>query len=214
MLGGLTVALVAGCGELDTNVVGAPPEGFVPRVVESGPTAGYPTEPPGGFGGEEGDVIQNMVFSGFFSEDPVAGGVHQLEYRDGISFQDVREIGGYSHLLLNIGAEWCKPCRVEAVVLRGLYPSWAERGGYVLGVINQNQDYDSAGRFEVESWSRQYETPYTLVHDPEGYVAATLNPSTVPLNIVIDLETMEILRSKAGEDAETLTYFESLLGPR
>lgn len=204
--------LTAACGgELGTNLVGAPPEGYVVRTSTGADTTeGYPKGP---YGGSEGETLPNMAFSGFFTSDQVEGGVHQQDYLEGITLEGIRDVEGYTHLLLTVGAEWCKPCREEAITLRNLYPDWQARGGFILGVITQDKSYNAAGRSVVEAWSRRFQTPYSLVHDPEGYITTTLNPSTVPVNLVVDLRTMTVLRARVGEDADTFVFFESLLQP-
>ncbi len=201
--------LAAGCGD---NLVGSPPPGFDPRVPPTAPEViGYPEEPPEGYGGSEGQVLPDMRFSGFFVETPSP--VEGLPYRDDIRLSDIRALEGYTHLLLNVAAEWCKPCREEADILPAFFESWAPRGGFLLGVINQDRLYNSADRRAVEGWARRYASNYPLAHDPEGWVASLLDPSTVPINLVVDLRTMRVLRARVGEDPDTFRFFDSLLAP-
>ncbi|MEO1230959.1 MAG: redoxin domain-containing protein [Myxococcota bacterium] len=198
------------CGD---NLVGAPPDGFKPRVpTEVTPTVGYPDPPAGGeYGGNEGDVLPNMTFAGYLTSSPELGPVTGLEYKESITLEDVRQLEGYTHMLLTVAAEWCKPCREEAEILPELFDAWAKRGGYVLSVINQDRLYNTADKRAVDAWGKRYATNYTLTHDPEGWIANFLNPSTVPLNVVVDLETMTVLRSRVGEDRDTFRFFEQQL---
>lgn len=172
---------------------------------------GYPEAPPEGYSGDEGGILPNMRFRGYIAGGPSDVPVHELEYNEEVTFSDVREAQGFTHMLITVAAEWCKPCREEAEILPELYETWGARGGYVLGIINQDRLFNTADRRSVEDWSRRYQTNYTLTHDPEGFVAQEFAPSTVPLNVVVDLRTMKVLRSRVGEDPDTFRFFEDLL---
>lgn len=203
------VLSLVGCGE---NFVGNPPDGFQPSsTIDAIPVEGYPEGP---YGPAEGDVLVNMSFDGYFTANPSAVRVSDLEFREGISFDEVRNLEGYSHMLLTVAAEWCKPCREEAVILPQLFDDWATRGGYVLSVMTQDIRYNTASRENIDDWARRYNTNYTMTFDANGDVASTLNPSTVPLNVVIELDSMTILRRRAGEDPDTFRFFEQLLRAR
>lgn len=200
---------VAACGE---NMVGSPPSDYIPRAPSEGiESDDYPVEPPEGYGGEEGEVVPNMLFQGYFTDRPSDVKVNDLEYLETIVLDDIRRLEGYSHMLLTVAAEWCKPCREEAEVLPEYFEQWAAKGGYVLGIINQDTNYNAADRRAVERWANRYKSNYTLVHDPENFIADWFAPTTVPLNVVIDLETMTVLRSRVGEDPDTFNFFERLL---
>jgi thiol-disulfide isomerase/thioredoxin len=200
---------LAACGD---NLVGAPPVGFEPPTTEDlDPTAGYPEAPPGGYGGEQNDILRDMRFRGYRTDTPSEVPVHELKYDEDIRLSQIRNLEGYTHLLITVAAEWCKPCREEAEILPDFFREWAGRGGYVLGVINQDRWYNTADRASVEGWARRYGTNYTLVHDPEAYVTNEFNPSTVPLNVVVELRTMRILRVRVGEDPDTFRFFEQRL---
>lgn len=198
-----------GCGD---NLVGAPPLGYVSRAPNSSePVAGYPAAPDEGYGGEEGEILPNMAFSGYFTIAPDQGRVVESEYRETITLQDIRELDQYSHMLLTVAAEWCKPCREEAEILPERFDIWSQSGGYVLGVIDQDRNYNTADQNAVIAWGSRYNTNYTLTHDPQGWIADQFNPSTKPVNVVIDLRTMEVLRARVGEDRDTFRFFEEQL---
>lgn len=206
------MVIVAGCGD---NLVGAPPLGYEAREPEAvDPAEGYPEPPPQGYGGDEGDVLPDMRFAGYPTDAPSDVPVSELPFSDSVTLSGIRQLDGYTHMLLTVAAEWCKPCREEAEILPDLYREWAAKGGYVLGVINQDRLYNSATDTAVRSWSERYGTNYTLTFDPQGFVAAYLNPSTVPLNVVVDLRTMRVLRSRVGEDPDTFRFFDRVLSER
>lgn len=206
---GVALCVTVGCGsDFSENVVGDPPEGYIPRAFEA--IEGAEDYPVGVYGGDEGDIIRNMRFAGYFSDVPVEG-IHTTDFQESVTFQQIRELEGYTHMLLSVGAEWCKPCAEEAVTLRNAYPDWSAKGGFILSVMTQDRQRNAADRTVIDAWSRRFTTNYTLVVDPEGYVANDLASVSLPLNVVIDLETMTILRSVAREDPDTFRFFESLL---
>ncbi|MEO1335181.1 MAG: redoxin domain-containing protein [Myxococcota bacterium] len=173
---------------------------------DPGLVLGYPEGP---YGVDNGSIIKNMVFSGFFSETASTGVAN--EYIETIDFQQIRALGTFRFMLLNVGAEWCAGCRVEAQLLPGRFDAWAEQGGYVMSVIIEDQSARPATRNNLERWLATYPINYTMVHDPRGNINSRFAPSGLPLNVILDLENMEILSQKVGEDLRFLDLFESLL---
>ena len=208
----LALLLLASCG---ANVVGALPEPDAgPRpdatVGEDGgvdPLA-YPAGPYGAF---LGDTLVNMAFNGYVNDHPSEGPVEGGGYVEGYSFQDVRTLGRYKFMLINVAAEWCQGCRVEAQQIPGLYEAWADRGGYVFSVLTENSASNPAAKRHLDAWLATYPVNYTMVHDPESIVLRNLGYDSLPLNVIVNLETMEILYRVIGEDFAIFQTFEGLL---
>ncbi len=200
---GLSAAFaLAGCGD---NVVGGDPSPDAGMNVGPG---GYPAGP---YGVEENQVLQNLTFAGFLTAAPSTD-LLQGTYVDAVSLDDLRRITGYRYLILNVAAEWCTPCKMEAQVLPAKFSRWAERGGLVLGVLTENAQVEPATRERLEAWVRSYQTNYTMVHDPRGEIARVLAPATMPLNLFIDMESMTILRRRVGDDPQFFDYVDGRLG--
>lgn len=167
--------------------------------------------PAGPYGGGVGDTISNMRFHGYVNDHPDEGPVEDGEYLEDYTLQDIRELGDYDYLLINVAAEWCSGCRIEAQRLGGLYTPWANRRGYLMSVITQDDSGASAQRRHLERWVASYPINYTMVFDPDDAIYDQVGPESLPLNLIIDLRTMEILHRVIGEDFGVFNTFESLL---
>jgi hypothetical protein len=204
---GLAIVLVA----CDPNIVGAPLDsGLFPEDagdVDAGPN----TYPPGPYGISEGDILQNLSFAGYVSQRPEDGVVSGLSYTDPVTLDDLRQLSGYRYLLLNFAAEWCVPCQGEAQVLPGHYAEWAPKGGLVASVLTEDSNTLPATKRDLESWINAYDTTYTMVHDPRGETLRVLAPPTMPLNLIIDLSTMRIVRRTTGDDPDLFPRYGGLL---
>ncbi|MEQ8280670.1 MAG: redoxin domain-containing protein [Deltaproteobacteria bacterium] len=204
-------AWLVGCGD---NVVGEPPAWYyAPRdagQIDPDRDGGTPTYPVGPYGGEAGDVIENAAFAGYVTEMPVDS-IRGNEYIESVTFEDLRDIEGYDYLLFNVAADWCAECKLEAREFPNQYAEWAPRGGLLVSVVIEDTNARPATKQVLDNWLRSQRPTYTTLHDPSAYVNRVLVPPTLPLNVVIDLETMTILRTQVGTDPAVFDYFESLL---
>jgi thiol-disulfide isomerase/thioredoxin len=198
----LALALLAGCGE---NVVGGEP------VADAGgppPTDGYPAGP---YGTDEDSVLQDLTFAGYVKASP-AGLTQDVAFDDEVSLADLRALGEARYLLLNVAAEWCVPCQQEAQVLPAKFERWAPAGALVVGVLTEDAQVQPASRARLDAWIRLYRSNFTMLHDPRGEVARVLAPSTMPVNLLIDLETMKIVRRRIGDDPGFFDFVDDRLG--
>ncbi len=200
---GVLAVLAVSAAACGTNIVGADP--VLPDTTDEGAVEGYPDGP---YGVGDGDIIENFVFSGFFAETATASA--QSSYQR-VDFQRIRSLGRYRYLLLNVAAEWCSGCRVEAQLLPDLFNDWSPRGGYVLSVIVENTRSQLADRAVLDQWRATYQMNYAMVHDPQDRIRSAFATNTLPINVIVDLETMRIVSQKIGEDLRFLDTFGSLL---
>lgn len=199
----------------DPNIVGTPLDsGLVPEDGGPLPDAGGADYPPGPYGTTVGDVLPNMIFAGYLTPTPAGAPVSGLPYTDPVTLADLRAAGIYRYLLLNVAAEWCVPCQAEAEVLPAKYTAWASKGGLVASVLTEDSNVLLATKRNLDDWIRAYDTNYTMLHDPRGEVSRILAPPTMPLNLVVDLTTMRILRRQTGDDPEVFVDFEARLDQR
>ena len=63
----------------------------------------------------------------------------------------------------------------------------------------------------LDRWLGTYPINYTMVHDPRANINSKFAPTGLPFNLIVDLETMEIVQQKIGEDLRFLDIFDSLL---
>lgn len=212
-VGGLLLGalLVAGCGD---NIVGEPPAHLLVErdagEVDPDRDGGTPTYPVGPYGGSEGDVLENAVFAGYLTGEPVDS-IRGQEYLPTVTLEDIRDLEGYDYLLFNVAADWCAECKLEAREFPAQYASWAPRGGLLLSVVIEDTNARPATKQVLDNWIRSQRPTYTTLHDPTSFVNRVLVPPTLPLNVVVELETMRILRAQVGTDPAVFDYFESLL---
>ncbi len=201
-----------GCGQ---NLVGGIPDTGARTPVDAGPMPDTGMEanpyPEGPYGPFVGDTISNFFFNGYVNDHASDGPVETSGYVEGFEFQDIRRLGSYDFMLINIAAEWCQGCRVEAQQIPGLYEPWANNRGYVMSVITQDARSGPALKRHLDAWISTYPINYTMVHDPQGFIDNEIGPAVLPLNIIIDLRTMEILYLVYGEDFAVFETFEGLL---
>ena len=167
--------------------------------------------PSGPYGIETGQTLQNMTFAGYVNESPSEGLVTGDGFVDSFSLQDVRELVGYRFALINLAAEWCIGCRDEAKELPGDFARWADKGGFVMSIMTENQAFQQATRSVLDDWIAQFEMNYTMLHDPAFEIPNKVGPTAMPVNIMVDLDTMEIIRIRQGDDPEFFAFFESQL---
>lgn len=167
--------------------------------------------PQGPYGANEGAILENMRFDGYLDPSPERA-LHEGPFSIGVELQDFRrDRPQLKYLLLNVAAEWCAGCRVEAEAFVERSPGWRNRGGEIFSVLIEDRNLNPALPFHLERWSRLLLLNYPTVHDPEGFVERVLRPAVLPLNLIIEVDTMEILESHEGEDLGFLSTFDELL---
>jgi DsbE subfamily thiol:disulfide oxidoreductase len=83
-------------------------------------------------------------------------------------------------LVINVWADWCKPCRAEQPMLVDLADRYDGEGVRFLG-INYWNDRDAA-----RAWVREFGVPYPSLYDPSGRTAADLGYPALPDTFVVD----------------------------
>ena len=83
-------------------------------------------------------------------------------------------------LVINVWADWCKPCRAEQPELVRLADHFEDRGVRFLG-INYWNDREAA-----RAWVREFGVPYPSLYDPSGRTAADLGYPALPDTFVVD----------------------------
>lgn len=154
--------------------------------------APYPACP---YGIEVGQPIENAVFVGR------KGGLDTP--RENVALADFHALraSGKKLLVLNVAAFWCSPCKEEAKEFQAsMVPEYEPKGVAFLSVILQNSSRQPTKDDDIDTWIRTFKLTFPTVRDPEGYVARFFDPNTMPLNMVIDLETMKLELKVIGAD--------------
>jgi peroxiredoxin len=83
-------------------------------------------------------------------------------------------------VLLNFWASWCKPCRSEMPMLGSWYRKLHARGLDIVGVNNGDPLADA------RAFARSVHTPYTILLDSNGAIAARYDVIGMPTSYLID----------------------------
>lgn len=170
--------------------------------------------PPGPYGVTVNRVIENFRMPGYLATgEPVK--VTTFEYREDLdlkTFRNAVDADGnpFRYLLLNISAGWCPPCNQEAEDLglkgrqKGKIDEWLSKGGLFVTVLVEGYDESARNppvKEDISTWVDQHDVQFTMAIDPDQkLIAAGINPSAFPTNLVIDLKTMKIVSAWYGLD--------------
>jgi thiol-disulfide isomerase/thioredoxin len=156
------------------------------------------TKYPGGpYGTAEGEVIDNLEFIAP-DEKPVALGDIFADPKNRL-------------LLVVTSAGWCTACIEEQPALQALHEENASRGLVVLVALFEDRDFLAADAALAAAWKDQHELSFHVVADPSFQLGDFYDSSLTPMNMFVDLDTMEILRITTGWDP---TLVESIVEAR
>lgn len=144
------------------------------------------TYPEGEVGTEEGAVIDN----------------HSFTLPDGaaIDFQSIRANEDNQLILLSTAAGWCGACRDEQGVLQELADAHGDDGLVVIVTIFEDNNNQVADTDFVQGWIDQYDLTFDVVLDAPFVMDAYYDSALTPMNMFLNLDTMEIVRITVGFD--------------
>ncbi|MBU1429518.1 redoxin domain-containing protein, partial [Myxococcota bacterium] len=159
--------------------------------------AGYPEGP---YGLREGDIIADLTF----------------EVGDGATWRLSEARGDGARLLMLItSAGWCSSCRQEQPKIQAIADAHARAGLRPIVAIFEDGDAQPATGDYAEAWRAQYEMSVPVVADPGFQLSPYFNPGGRSMFLLIDAETMAILRidrdfHSARSEAEALAILARL----
>lgn len=170
----------------------APPTGEDPGEVdppeEEPPLDERGAYPGGPYGVWNGDVLRNYEF---------------LTGTGTITLEDVRRDASHDLLLLYLGSSSCAYCGVESPELNEIYATYEPEGLEIFGVLSDEAGGPptgaSADRYFRDDYAAEY--PYGANEWADGTLMTDLYPDgnvALPMNFLIDLESMEILERMDG----------------
>lgn len=107
-------------------------------------------------------------------------------------------------LLLSTGAGWCTACIEEQPAIEALYQEYKDAGFVVMVTLFEDSQFQPATPALAESWIADNNVTFPVVADPEFQMDAYYDSSLTPMNMLVDLDTMEILRIATGYDESTI----------
>ena len=164
------------------------------------PCWGYPCEPSEGYGHVAGQIMEDQFFQagnsaaiefGTRNGSPAEFALSHI-YKEGIS-----KGGKWKGALIFVTTGWCPYCKYEAELLEEKYQRYKGQGILFLAVVAQ----DAAGAPTTPEYASTYGIPYGWTFPTvAGNLPAKYWPGQVgyPLNMLLDIETMTIVRSDSG----------------
>jgi len=206
----LAIVSALGCGEdpfFSTDPVRAPPPtdsggdgaGCEKPCSLASKTPGYP---PCGCGTRTGDLIDDYEFVG---KDASKGGTaaKKVTIRLG-DFHDPDRTKGLRFMILSVSAIWCVACKAEAAQLPGLHAKYGPRGVVFVTNLMQNASRGPSSDADVDLWISTYKLDTWVVRDDLQVLAGFFDPAQMPLNMIVDLQTMRITKLFIGASLDKI----------
>ena len=163
-------------------------------VVDSGPREGYPAAP---YGVTENAIIEDLTFLSPDGSD--------------FSLQSVYADGNNRLLLITTAAGWCTACIEEQPWLEQLYGEYSGRGLAILVAVFEDANFNAATPELAGEWAENHAVTFPVVADPEFLFEPYYDATSTPMNMIVDVTSMEILWVVSGGDKTTV---ESILSAR
>lgn len=149
------------------------------------------TYPAGPYGTTEGSILANLEFIDTEGMPWSLGQVHADPSR--------------KLMLITTSAGWCTACIEEQPALKERHTTYSGRGLSIVLATFENENFQPADVAYVKrSWKERFDLPFTVVVDPSFKLGAYYDESLTPMNMVVEVETMKILRIMTGFDAAVI----------
>jgi hypothetical protein len=148
------------------------------------------TYPSGPYGTEEGSVIEDLRFS---ADSDAA-----------VSFGDLRQNPSNKLLLVVTAAGWSTACIEAQPFLESLHKNHGSEGLVVLIAVFEDANYNPVTPEYAADWKAEYGLSCIVVADSMYQLGSYYNRDLPPLAMLVDLQTMEIRKSRSGIDRSGL----------
>lgn len=156
-----------------------------------GDTTDRSSYPAGPYGTAQGDVIEALSF--------------QTATGEAFGLGDIFADSDTKLLLLSTAAGWCTACIEEQGALEDLVQTHGEDGLQVMVALFEDRDYQTATPPLAAQWTQDHSVTFPVVIDPEFALAAYYDEALTPMNMIVDVNTMTILRIATGWDPSAIT---------
>ncbi len=153
-----------------------------------GDTALPPAYPDGPYGLEQDDVIGDLQLVNTDGETVALNTFHQ---------------GEAAALLLYVTATWCFTCGPEIDWLNDYAPR-VDGDLVAMSVLLQNKQFEDATAADALEFSEGYGAQFPTVLDPHGELDVFREEAFIPLNLLVDTDSMRITLRETGFDEASL----------
>lgn len=170
----------------------------------------YPTDNLGGRprkGSQAGQLFPDLTFEGLLSAATAATPAI-------VSMADYYDPDGLRYDLLHVMAIflWCPHCSNETTAVGKLAAWQASHRVATLQIAMQGYGGASPTWAELQKWARDHNVGFPVVADGQGAQLKAYFPvQSVPVNIVVNPRTMEILAVDIGEQGDVQAYEQGFL---
>jgi len=147
--------------------------------------------PAGPYGVAQGEVITDLSFSTATDE---AFGLADI-------FADTSK----TLLLLSTAAGWCTACIEEQGAIEELSTIHGPDGLQVMVALFEDRDYQPATPALAAEWQQEHGLTFPVVVDADFILADYYDEALTPMNMIVDVNTMTILRVSTGWDPSAIT---------
>jgi hypothetical protein len=176
-------------------------------VTDGGATLDGPAYPTTNVGGQVGQIFPNLTLAGVRSAVTVTTSamVSMAEYYDPDGLQyDLLHITG---ILM-----WCPHCKSETSSLAKIAAWQSEHRVAAIQIVLQGSTGASPGWCELQAWVSNYNLNFPVVVDGQGaQLGQYFTIDYVPLNIVVNPRSMEILAVDVGDVGDVQAYEQGFL---
>ena len=194
------VALAAASLSLGCDVCGSQQAcGVVASADDGGVSGGNPCHPQegaayptNGCGFGKGLLMDDYAWTGRLTgiSSPVTTlKLHDLYNPDGSK--------PAKYMFITVSAFWCQACKDEAKHLNALLDKYGSRV-LIMTDIAQKVDRSITDQSDVDVWIKSFALRTAVVTDPGFVLQNFFEPSTMPLDLIVDLKTMTIVYDTTG----------------
>jgi len=120
-----------------------------------------------------------------------------------ISLCDFHQDESLKLLLIYATAGWCSVCHYESQTLPAYYNDYHSQGFQILAAVFEDNRGEPATRSYTQDYVRTYAFPFPTVVDNTFQMGIYFDKAATPMNMFVDLTTMEILDITLGFDYVT-----------
>ena len=153
--------------------------------------------PEGPFGVTEGSTIDNLDFVTSEGEAFDLNMIHSDENK--------------KLLLITTSAGWCSACIEEQPFLKETYENNVARGLEVVVTVFEDDQFQPADVELAADWKETHDLPFDVLADADQKFADYYDTALTPMNMFVDLDTMEIIKIGVGADRSLI---ESIVSSR